>query len=216
LSDQQSAEKILCEYCAALAESSGKPVKRLRSLECMLSTPMKHIPSKYLAAALIAPTVLAQAQVFQVEKPAPEFALTIRQVGYGGSLPGYYSVLVTERNISDTEMVRWACMALEDGLDLVVAYEGVRMPETDAVRRLEQRRKAGGPCGVDSGTYRIAPGKDYLFQLNITDFYDMSRPGTYKITVTKDTAPGNPVMNTVVESNAIMIMVPKATTKGSR
>ncbi len=172
---------------------------------------MKRIALKCLASALITLSGLGQAQEFHIEKPAPEFTLKIRQVGYGGSLPGYYTVLVTETNISDTDMVRWACGGLEDWLNLVVTYNGVRVSETDAVKRLEQRRKAGGPCGVDAGVYRIAPGKDYLWRLNITDFYNMSKPGTYNITVTKDTAPSDPLMNTVVKSNPVTIVVSKPT-----
>lgn len=147
-------------------------------------------------------------QNIPVVKPAPDFTLTISQVGYGGTIPGNYAVLVTEKNVAHEDIVGSECVGLGDWLNLIVVYAGVRLPETDAVRRLEKVRKSGGSCGGDFGAWRIAPGEEHQYQLNITEFYEMRKPGKYEITVTKETAPHDPLMSTTVKSNTITIAVP--------
>jgi hypothetical protein len=169
---------------------------------------MKRVALKCLASALITVSGLAQAQEFHVEKPAPEFTLKIREVGYGGTLPGNYAVLVTEKNISATEIWGRGCTGFWDWLDLIILYNGVSMPETDAVRRLKKVRQVGGPCGGDFGDWKIGHGEEHQYQFNITQLYDMHQPGIYQITVTKETAPNDPVMSTTVKSNTIIIVVP--------
>lgn len=150
----------------------------------------------------------ANGQSLPLFKPAAGFTLRISRVGYGGSNPGNYAVLVTEKNISGEEIRGSDCTNFGDWLNLIVLYNGVPMPETDAVTRLNEVRKARGPCGRTFGGWKISPGEEHQYQLNITQFYDMHKPGIYQITVTKETAPDHPVMSTTVRSNAITIVVP--------
>jgi hypothetical protein len=168
---------------------------------------MKLIALRWISSIVASVGVLAGGQNLPV-KPEPRFTLTISQVGYGGTIPGNYAVLVREKNISDVDIVGSGCMGLVGWLNLIVVYDGVRLPETDAVRSLEKVRKAGGPCGVDNGGFRTAPGEEHKYQLFITQFYDMHKPGAYEITVTKETEPTDRQMSTTVKSNTITIVVP--------
>lgn len=168
---------------------------------------MRLIKLCWISSVLTLAGVLAGGQNLPV-KPEPGFTLTISQVGYGGTIPGNYAVLVREKNISDTDIVGSGCMGLVGWLNLSVVYDGARLPETDAVRRLEKVRRAGGPCGVDNGGFRIAPGEEHKYQLFVTQYYEMHKPGAYEITVTKETEPTDPQMSTTVKSNTITIMVP--------
>lgn len=161
----------------------------------------------WIGSLVLLSAVPVGGQKLPMMKPEPEFTLRISQVGYGGSLPGYYAVLVREKNISDASISGSGCMGLADWLNLKVVYNGVPLPETDAVEHLQKVRKAGGPCGVDNGGWKVAPGEEHLYRLNITQFYAMSRPGTYDITVTKETEPLFPEMSTTVKSNTISIVV---------
>ncbi|MGA7523942.1 MAG: hypothetical protein WBW84_15935 [Acidobacteriaceae bacterium] len=128
-------------------------------------------------------------------------------MGYGGSNPGNYAVLVTEKNISDAEIWGSGCTNFEDWLNLIVLYDGVRMPMTDAVKSLNRARQAQGRCGADFGDWKIGPGDEHPYDLDITRFYNMRKAGTYTITVTKETASQYPEMSTTVKSNTITIVV---------
>lgn len=76
---------------------------------------MKTFASRWPAILCVAGAVLAHSQTLPMVKPVPDFTLTIRQVGYGGTIPANYAVLVRERNISDREIRGGGCSALETG-----------------------------------------------------------------------------------------------------
>jgi hypothetical protein len=169
---------------------------------------MAIVASRWIVGFVMSLGASSIAQSVPVAKPAPDFTLTISQTGYGGTMPGNYAVLVEEKNVSDADIVGTDCAGFVDWLNVIVVYDGVRLPETDAVRRLEKLRKAGGPCRRTFGGWRIAPGQVHKYQLNVTEFYNMQKPGTYEVTVTKETDPNNPEMSTTVRSNTITIGVP--------
>ncbi|HEX3661655.1 MAG TPA: hypothetical protein VHU89_09505 [Acidobacteriaceae bacterium] len=162
----------------------------------------------WIASLVLLSGVPAVGQNLPMVKPAPEFTLSISQIGYGGTLPGNYAVEVREKNISDGLISGSDCSGFGDWLNLSVLYNGVPLPTTDAVKHLEKVRRAGGPCGVNNGGWKIAPGEEQQFPLYITQFYPMRKPGTYEITVTKETEPLFPVMSTTVKSNTISVVVP--------
>ncbi len=169
---------------------------------------MKAITSKVIAVVFIMQTACACAQV--LGKPAPKFTLSISQIGYGGSSPGNYAVLVKLKNISNEEIGDQGCLALRDWFDASVLYNGVPMEETDAVKQLKAVRKLEKPCEGSHSGWRIGPGGEHHYQLNVSEFYDMSKPGTYEITVTRETYPKDPEISVTVRSNTITIIVPPA------
>jgi hypothetical protein len=59
--------------------------------------------------------------------------------------------------------------------------EGKTAPEKDALRWLQERLKPGARNSGHGIISRIEPGITWKEQLTISDYFDMSRPGTYTI-----------------------------------
>jgi hypothetical protein len=112
-------------------------------------------------------------------------------------------------NISN-EMIRGGgCLALRGMYNILIVYNGVPMEETDAVRKLKKYRKEDGGCTSGNPTWRLKPGEYHDDPLEVTEFYNMSKPGTYEITVTKDTFPDHPEKSAAIKSNTLTIVVPE-------
>jgi hypothetical protein len=58
----------------------------------------------------------------------------------------------------------------------------------------------------------LKPTESLTTTLDVSDYYDMTRPGTYQVTVTRQSQPLNPSYSTLVQSNTISIAVPANTT----
>lgn len=163
---------------------------------------------KWLGVIFAAQAVFACAQA--PVAPAPNFTLTISQVGYGGSTPGNYAVLVRQKNISKDEIHGEGCLALRDWFNVSVVHDGVPAEETDFAKSLKKFRESGAGCNGSHTGWMIQPGEEHYYQLNVNEFCDMSKPGTYEITVTKETYPKNLELSVTVKSNTITIIVPKS------
>jgi hypothetical protein len=152
-----------------------------------------------------------------VEKPKPLFSLSI-EASDPSHPPTFYTsdrrvVLVTYTNISDVDESN-SDADLEFGFNMHVLLDGAPAQETGNMRSLRERRN---PTKVSKhpimGSYRsptiIKPGKSITLPLPIADYFDMTKPGTYTITVSKETFPGNPANSVTVRSNTITIVVPE-------
>ena len=91
---------------------------------------------------------------------------------------------------------------------IAVLLDGMPLEEREEIQKI---RKQGTPKGY--GSFRMLrctkPGETATQGLNITNFYDMSKPGTYEITVTRETDPDHPDKSVTVKSNTITIVVPE-------
>ena len=58
-----------------------------------------------------------------------------------------------------------------------------------------------------------ASANSSTFPLEISGYFDMTKPGTYTITVSKETYPNDPSKSATVWSNTITIVVPKPGTE---
>jgi hypothetical protein len=155
-----------------------------------------------LLASAVSP--LAQAP----EKPAPRFALTISEK-HEGIRPTSRNILVTETNISNGVITESGCPALRGWYNVSVVYDGVLLEETDAVGRLRKLREGHAPCNGSLLIRETKPGESLQLPLNLTGLYDLSKPGRYEITVTKETEPDHPERNVTVKSNTLTIIVPE-------
>jgi hypothetical protein len=140
--------------------------------------------------------------------PVTPFTLSISQVPSGGTSPGQYRVLVIETNTSDEVIIGSGCMAIGDWLDFTVKYNDVPMQGTDALKTLKDARDSSTHCEGSHVRWQIQPGESHRFSLNISGYYDMTKPGDYEITVSKNTVPNHPEKGATVESNTITIVVP--------
>lgn len=176
---------------------------------------MKASVSYFLILILATQTATLYAQT--PERPKPRFTLTISN---GGVDPlGRYLLSVTETNISNEVLRETQCMPLtfEAGIKVSVVYNGVPlgMDETKpAVQYIRKKDKEGkGHCHGKSYMQEAQPGggPEGAFDgiLDVSLLYDLSKPGTYEITVSKETFPHNPEKSVTVKSNTLSIVVPE-------
>jgi hypothetical protein len=151
------------------------------------------------------------------EKPKPRFTLTISNSG-SDSL-GRYVLAVTETNISNEVLREAVCIpaAFEDRIKVTVVYNGTPLEMNEvkpAVQYIKKQEKEGkGHCPTKTFLHEVQPGggPEGAFEdnLDVSLLYDMSKPGTYEITVSKETFPHNPEKSVTVKSNTLTIIVPE-------
>jgi hypothetical protein len=152
------------------------------------------------------------------EKTAPRFALTISTDKGGRDPLGRYTLEVVETNISYEVLREAQCAPLtfEVGIKVSIIYNGepLQMDETKpAVQYIRNQDKEHmGHC-QKSLMHEVKPGGgpdgafDGIFDISL--LYDMPKPGTYEITVSKETFPHNPEKSVTVKSNTLTIVVPE-------
>jgi hypothetical protein len=151
------------------------------------------------------------------EKPKPGFTLTISG-GEDSYYKGMYYVSVIETNISNQVIREGGCLPLTymTGFNIEVVYNGIplKMDETSpSVQHLRKHQAHPVPCSGSLNGHEAQPGggpegafEDHFM---ISQYFDMSKPGTYQVTVSKETFPHNPEKSVTVRSNTITIIVPE-------
>jgi len=140
------------------------------------------------------------------EDSEPRFTLAISEArGFFESAPGVRALDVNMTNTSNEE-IREACPVVYRMFNLSVTYEGVPMQEKEAV---QQHRKRGefNSCSSEQLLKPLKPGAHRDSLMYLSDFYDMSKPGAYDITVSKETYPDDPQKSVTVTSNTITMVV---------
>jgi len=151
---------------------------------------------------LAAQAVAAYAQTSG--KPEPGFRLTLSE-GHRGSIVASYQVLVVKlTNISKEVMHRTFCDSFGGLYNLEVVYNGVPVEKTDAELKWGKQHETGMCSGSGRGE-NTKPGEDRFDTL----YYSTIKPGTYEITVTRETFPGEPEKSVTVRSNTLTIVVPE-------
>ena len=90
-----------------------------------------------------------------------------------------------------------------------VFYNGVSMDEKDAAARHRGEAEQAAFASHELGLNPIKPGESFQVFLDLADRYDLSRPGTYEVTVSRETDPDHPEKSVTVKSNTITIVVPE-------
>jgi hypothetical protein len=73
-------------------------------------------------------------------------------------------------------------------------------------RRCRGEAAQAASCTHELGINEIKPGGSFQRLLELSQRYDMSRPGNYEITVTRETDPEHPEKSVTVKSNTITIV----------
>jgi hypothetical protein len=147
--------------------------------------------------------VIAHAQT--VDKPAPEFTLTLSLGRHGGEFSRNTQVLlVTMTNISKEVINNSWCLSFRNMYDLSVVYNGAPVEDTDAQKKYKNFRQAGR-CSGSTVSRLIKPGKTQ----DDNFYYDTTKSGTYEFTVTRETYPWEPEKSVTVKSNTITVVVPE-------
>jgi len=155
--------------------------------------------------------ILASTCVAQ-EKPSPGFTLETISEWHGDFTPGFHAVIVRETNTSNSEIRESSCATVNGRFKLSVTYEGLPVQEKETV---QQHRKRGelNRCYEGRMPLRIKPGAHADHIVHVYEFYDMSRPGEYVVTVSKETDPDHPDKNVTVISNPLTIVVTESEAK---
>jgi hypothetical protein len=155
------------------------------------------------------------------EKLTPTFALAIDVKPLEAeNTPGTLILLVKYTNISDV-VQKDDCVVTPAAYKMVVLRDGLpaekrktRSKNTDESQdsgktngyRIKTDYTEADMCnGITRG---IDPGKVVKFTLWVSSEYDMTVPGTYEITVTRETDRWNPNKSVTIRSNTITIVVP--------
>jgi len=152
------------------------------------------------------------------ERPNPGFTLLISEVPRSkiseGYPPDYHLLTVTWISTSD-DFKEDPVMDPENMLNMIVLRDGAPAQETDLMRDLRKTREAIA-AGETTPSALIVPRPhkprhSVESQLEISGYFDMSQPGTYTITVNRETFPFEPEKSVTVWSNTLTIVVPPAT-----
>jgi hypothetical protein len=174
---------------------------------------MRKLGLNFLVLIFAVQTITLCAQT--TDRPKPWFSLSIEASDPSHPPTHYtadrYVVLVTYTNISDVDDM-YSEVDHEEMLNMIVLRDGAPAEETDNMRALRKDRKfteSKGWSGSVQAPVRIKPGKSVTWPLPVGDYFDMTMPGTYTITVNRETFPHDLARSVTVWSNTIEIVVPK-------
>jgi hypothetical protein len=178
---------------------------------------MKKFGMNLLVLMLVSTATFLIAQT--PESKTLKFALTIEEEqlsAQAGYLPTDHEVLVKYTNTSDTvqrddcAVARWEykVTVLRDGTLVENRYAHKKKTEESVPPgAIKLELDEGVACHSDGRG--LNPGQSAKFPIWVSSEYDMTVPGTYEITVTRDTDHWNPDKNVTVKSNTLTIVVPE-------
>jgi len=170
---------------------------------------MKRLASLFLVSLCMMQAVVLIAQA--IKKPEPTFALSIEEDKNAARIhPGLYRLLVKFTRVTIGAEVEQYHEEAKGMYEMIVRRNGLPVSETDAMRDLREHRKA------DSNPTILNPrllktGESWTTPLDVSDYYDMTKPGAYQITVKRETVPWDLRFSTTVSSNTITFIVPRRT-----
>jgi hypothetical protein len=145
-------------------------------------------------------------------RPAPQFALSISEYRHDGRGSGKHRLRIVITNVSSEPLHLDGCATLRGLYGVAIVYNGVPMEEQNpAARRLGEAKMKQTPCATGAPSDIISPGGSNEDILSLTGpfAYEMSQPGTYEITVSRETDTGHPDKSVSVKSNTLTIVVPE-------
>jgi len=178
---------------------------------------------KTLTSIIIALIVALQAIALPAQTPEkiePWFTLTISEYRHDNFGPGIHRVEVALTNTSK-EAHHWeGCAVLKGYYSASVTYNGVPLVEQEQAnekhQNQEKMRHAGCTSSFAEDNVRPGDARGDIFVFAGPHGYDMSKPGTYEVTVSRETAPDDPARSVTVKSNTITIVVPEPEADASK
>jgi hypothetical protein len=138
----------------------------------------------------------------------PGFTLSISVFHRGGVPPNTHTIVVKTTNISNVTSCETISANFHWNFKISVLLDGLPIEERPEIQKI--RKEQGRPNGF--GSFHelrcTKPGATERDEIEITGFYDMSRPGTYDVTLSRETDPKHPDQSITVKSNTITIVVP--------
>jgi hypothetical protein len=165
---------------------------------------MRKLATQFLAAICDAVCRLfAQGPV----KPKPTFTLSIEEDKDTAQInPRIHRLRVKFTRILPGAELEQFHKEAESMYNMTVLRDGVPAQETGAMRELRNYRKADAYPTIQNPR-ALKPGNTWTTHLDVSDYYDMTKPGTYRITVTRESLPLNLAYSATVRSNTITVVV---------
>jgi len=157
------------------------------------------------------------------EMKAPTFSLAIEEgqlSAQAGYQPNDHKLIVKYTNASDG-IQNDGCMVTPSAYKILVLRDGVTAEKRKSKKQIQVNDEEKGK-GVrikvtltESDSCQrfekgLKPGESVTFPLWVSSEYDMTLPGTYEITVTRETDRWNHEKSVTVKSNTLTIVVPEA------
>lgn len=170
------------------------------------------IASSFLPGATLPSALSAE----NPENREPKFTLAISLFQPGGghsAMPGqpeFREIRVIETNTSNEPLLEAGCWERQGVFSISVIYNGVHLAERDAgarKKREEQARQT--PCMLPASHAVINPGESWTRYLVFSADYPLCRPGTYEVTVSRESDLEHPEKSVTVKSNTLTIVVPE-------
>jgi hypothetical protein len=167
---------------------------------------MRNSASYFLVVVLAmqASVICAQAP----QKSEPQFTLTISEY-HGEFGPGLDRLNVVMTNTSNEKIIMPGCEETRGYFTVTVLYNGVPLVEKDEAARRRTETEEAQNCTFGPIGGGIKPGKLREYWVSIRVKYDVSRPGTYEVTVSRETDPDHPEKSVTVKSNTLTVVVPE-------
>jgi hypothetical protein len=117
---------------------------------------------------------------------------------------------VKETNISKNVIYDPGCVESRGWITLSVYYNGAPLEEKDAANRRRWEKHYSQNCSFAGGVNAaIKPGQSHEYLVSVAFKYDVSVPGTYRVTATMESDPNHPEKSVTVKSNTITFVVPE-------
>jgi hypothetical protein len=141
-----------------------------------------------------------------VARPAPGLRLIISEERSGSYSSTYHRLSVMVTNTSNEIFLEPGCSNVRGLYSISVVFRGAPLAEKDAVAWRRGEAAEAASCTHELGINEVKPGVSFQRLLELSERYDMSRPGNYEITVTRETDPEHPEKSVTVKSNTITIV----------
>jgi hypothetical protein len=144
------------------------------------------------------------------QNPSPEFTLAIQAERQSVEVGQTVVINVTRQNITDQTIDDNRTTNPMEYLTFRVSRDGVPVAETAELQKMHGRGLAPGEVQtIVTSPYfaKLKPGESSHDTVEVSHYYDMSKPGTYSISALQETRPGLPEKSVSVKSNTITITV---------
>jgi hypothetical protein len=156
--------------------------------------------------------VLMQSVVFQGQQKEGvenEFKLSLSvHRNVSAAPPTFLALVVRMTNTSQHMIYESACSAFGALYKVSVKYNGIALPESEAVTKRREKMEAGeangGSCDGSNPGEKLKPGESW----DDTKYYNAVNPGTYEFSVERKTFPRDPKDSVIVKSNTVMVIMP--------
>ncbi len=164
----------------------------------------------FVAVLLALQSAAVSAQIS--DKPEQKYSLAISLITAGRFNPNYRQLRVVETNVSNEAFREAACFERLGVFKISVLYNGEPLQERDPEMR-KKRAEEAKLTRCKQKNLDLMPGDFLLKYLDLGYDFPVEAPGTYEVTVSRESDLEHPEKSVTVKSNTISFVVPEPTTQ---